>query len=85
MKPLRLLLDQMLDADVAAARKDLGHDVIRVSALGLSRAADDEVLTRSIDEDRILVTLDEHFGDWAVSPLSIHPGVLRVKANPATT
>ena len=85
MKSLRLLLDQMLDADVAGALTNQGHDVTRLSELDMSRADDDAVLSRAIHEDRILVTLDEHFGDWAVLPLSKHPGVLRVKANPATT
>ncbi len=31
-----------------------------------------------------LVTLDEHFGDWVVLPLSRHPGVIRLKVNPTT-
>lgn len=31
MKPLRLLLDQMLDVEVADALTHLGHDVVRVS------------------------------------------------------
>jgi hypothetical protein len=31
------------------------------------------------------VTLDEHFGDWAILPLAAHPGVVRIKASPATT
>ncbi len=33
----------------------------------------------------ILVTMDEHFGHWAVLPLHEHPGVIRIKAHPATT
>ena len=85
MKSLRLLLDQMLDADVADALTHLGHDVVRVCDVGLSRAADDAVLSRAIQDGRVLVTLDEHFGDWAVLPLSSHPGVLRIKANPVIT
>lgn len=40
---------------------------------------------RLIDESRILITLDEHFGDWVVLPLSRHPGVVRLKVNPATS
>lgn len=28
--------------------------------------------------------LDEHFGDWVVLPLAIHPGVIRIKVNPTT-
>ncbi len=79
------LLDQMLDADVAAAMVEAGYDVVRVSEIGLARAEDDVILERAIESSRVLITLDEHFGDWAVLPLKKHPGVLRIKANPATT
>jgi len=85
MTGLRLLLDQMIDADVAAELCSNGYDVERVSDFGLSQADDAEVLAKAIREDRILVTLDEHFGDWCVLPLGRHPGVIRVKANPAVT
>lgn len=85
MKRLRLLLDQMLDVDVANALRQLGHDVVSVSELGLATADDSEILARAILDDRMLLTLDEHFGDWAVLPLSEHPGVIRIKANPTTT
>ncbi len=85
MSQLRILLDQMLDVDVADALRDEGHDVLRVSEIGMARADDAEILDRAIQEDRIIITLDEHFGDWAVLPLSEHPGVIRIKANPATT
>jgi predicted nuclease of predicted toxin-antitoxin system len=83
-RPL-LLLDQMLDEDVAQALRDLGHDVVRVSEVGLARADDEAVLGRAVREARVLLTLDEHFGDWTVLPLSHHPGVIRIKAKPATT
>ena len=33
----------------------------------------------------MLVTLDEHFGDWAVLPLSLHSGVIRLKVHPTTS
>ncbi len=85
MKRLRLLLDQMLDEGVARALGALGHDAIRVSDVGLASAADDAILRRAVDEGRLLVTLDEHFGDWAILPLSAHPGVIRIKASPTTT
>jgi hypothetical protein len=35
-----------------------------------------------VREQRTLVTLDGHFGDWVVLPLSEHLGVIRVKAHP---
>ena len=51
----------------------------------MARSADNEILTEAIEKNQILITLDEHFGDWAVLPLKNHPGVIRIKANPATT
>lgn len=81
----RFLLDQMLDADVAVALNQAGFSSVRVSALGMARATDKEILSKSIEQNQILITLDGHFGDWAVLPLKKHMGVIRIKANPATT
>jgi predicted nuclease of predicted toxin-antitoxin system len=82
---MRLLLDQMFDEDVARALRGFGHDVVKVSDCGMASAPDDVILDQAIHEDRILVTLDEHFGDWSILPLSTHPGVIRVKVNPTTS
>ena len=84
-KTLKLYLDQMLRLDVAQALRGEGHDVVRASEVGQDRADDQEILQKSIDENRILVTLDEHFGDWVILPLSKHPGVIRLKVNPTTS
>lgn len=81
----RLYLDQMFNLDITRALKEQGHDVIRASEMGQARADDKEILERAISENRILVTLDQHFGDWAVLPLSHHPGVIRLKVNPTTS
>jgi predicted nuclease of predicted toxin-antitoxin system len=78
VKRLRLLLDQMLDEEVAQVLRALGHDAIRVSELGLGRADDAQILEQAISDDRLLLTLDEHFGDWTVLPLSHHPRVIRL-------
>ncbi len=82
---LRLYLDQMLQIDVAKSLRSEGHDVIRASEIGQARANDQEILHKAIAENRILVTLDEHFGDWVILPLSRHPGVIRLKVNPTTS
>lgn len=82
---LKLYLDQMLRLDVAQALRSEGHDVVRASEVGQDRADDQQILQKSINENRVLVTLDEHFGDWVVLPLSKHPGVIRLKVNPATS
>ena len=84
-EPLNLYLDQMLRSDVAQALRNEGHDVIRASEVGQARADDYEILKKAIAEDRILVTLDEDFGDWAILPLSKHLGVIRLKINPTTS
>jgi len=81
----KLYLDQMFGMDIAQALRDEGHDVLRASEIGQARADDQQILQKAISENRILITLDEHFGDWVVLPLSKHPGVIRLKVNPATS
>ncbi len=80
-----LYLDQMLRIDVALSLLNDGHNVIRASEIGQYRADDQQILQKAIEENRILITLDEHFGDWVILPLSKHPGVIRLKVNPATS
>ncbi len=81
---VRLLFDQMIDADAAGEVRLMGFDVVRVADFGMSTANDDEILSLAIDENRVLVTLDEHFGDWTFLKLKSHTGVIRVKAHPTS-
>lgn len=62
-----------------------GHDVVRAGEVIQSRANDADIMARVIKEDRALITLDEHFGDWAILPLDRHPGVIRLKIHPPLT
>ena len=84
-KSLKLYLDQMFKLEVAQALREQGFNVLRALETGLARADDLQILEKAVSEDRILITLDEHFGDWAVLPLSNHPGVIRIKVNPTTS
>ncbi|MBN1626845.1 MAG: DUF5615 family PIN-like protein [Deltaproteobacteria bacterium] len=84
-EPLKLYLDQMMRLDVAQALRREGYDVMRTSEVGQARSDDYDILQKAIIENRILITLDEHFGDWVILPLSKHPGVIRVKTNPTTS
>jgi predicted nuclease of predicted toxin-antitoxin system len=84
-EPLKLYLDQMFRLDVAEALRGEGYDVVRASEAGHARADDQQILQKAIAEDRILITLDEHFGDWVILPLRQHPGVIRLKVNPTTS
>ena len=75
----------MFPVDVAQALREQGYDVVRAAETGQARADDYQILEKVISEKRILITLDEHFGDWVVLPLSSHPGVIRIKVNPTTS
>jgi predicted nuclease of predicted toxin-antitoxin system len=75
----------MLRADLADLLGAAGHDVVRASEVGQARADDSMILERAVVEKRTLITLDQHFGDWAVLPLSRHFGVIRVKVHPTST
>jgi len=74
-----------LRLEVAEALANEGHDVLRAAEVGEDRADDSQILQTAIDETRILITLDEHFGDWVILPLRKHPGVIRLKINPTTS
>lgn len=82
---LKIYLDQMFGIDVAEALRGEGHDIVRASEIGQSRADDEQILQKAIAESRILITLNEHFGDWVILPLKRHPGVIRIKASPTTS
>ena len=74
----------MFGVHVALALRAAGFDVMRAGEVGQSRADDAEILLKAVEEKRVLITLDEHFGDWVVLPLRRHPGVIRLKVNPTT-
>lgn len=80
-----LYLDQCLRFELTGLLRARGHDVVRAAEAGQARADDALILDRAVREERTLVTLDEHFGDWVVLPLSKHFGVIRVKAHPPST
>ena len=82
---LKIYMDQMFGIDVAEALHGEGYDIVRASEIGQSRADDEQILQKAIAENRILITLDEHFGDWVILPLKRHPGVIRIKASPTTS
>lgn len=54
-EPFRLYLDQMLRLDVAQALHREGHDAMRASDVGQSRADDYEILQKAIPDN------DQHF------------------------
>jgi len=82
---MRLYLDQMIKVDLAEILRGHGHEVLRASDVGQSRAEDDAILAFCISDNRILITLDDDFGNWAILPLEKHSGVIRIKSHPPKT
>ena len=83
---MRFLLDQDVYAATARHLMSLGHDVLRVSEIGLSRATDEELLEVARSQDRLLVTRDRDFGrivflnrqHWAILYLRMLPSTQNV-------
>jgi len=63
---MRLLLDQDVYDLTARFLLDLGHDVLKVSELGMARASDEENLQKAAELDRILITRDRDYGNWCL-------------------
>jgi predicted nuclease of predicted toxin-antitoxin system len=53
---VRFLVDEMFGAKVAVRLAAVGHDALHVAELGLSGAADRDVLVRAAADDRVVVT-----------------------------
>jgi len=73
---MRFLLDMPVPpglADWLAAR---GHDAVHLVSLGLGRATDQEVLTRALDDGRVLVTADTDFPQLLALSGQASPGVI---------
>lgn len=58
-RPFRILLDECVQAGVALALNEDGHDVVRPAQAGTKQSPTDEALLEAAVEDgRILVTTD---------------------------
>jgi predicted nuclease of predicted toxin-antitoxin system len=80
---MRFLLDQDVYSVTARFLSDLGHDVVQVAAVGLSRAEDEEILNVAQEQSRILVTRDRDYGNL-VFVHALGAGVLYLRILPST-
>jgi predicted nuclease of predicted toxin-antitoxin system len=80
---MRFLLDQDVYAATARFLISLGHDVIPVAQIGLSRTDDSDLLKIAQEQNRIFVTRDRDFGRL-VFVKDLVAGVLYLRVLPST-
>jgi predicted nuclease of predicted toxin-antitoxin system len=77
------LPDQDVFEVTARFLRGLGHDVVKASELGLSRAPGFKLLAAAKEASRILVTRDRDFGELVFLG-ELKTGVLFLRISPAT-
>jgi predicted nuclease of predicted toxin-antitoxin system len=73
---MRLLCDMGIAVATATALRDLGHDAVHLVDLGLSRAADREILDLARAEKRVVVAHDLDFTDLVAVSGASTPSVV---------
>jgi predicted nuclease of predicted toxin-antitoxin system len=76
---IRLLLDQGLPRSAVAVLQKVGWDVVHTFEVGLSRAADVELLEVARRESRTVVTLDADFHALLAVANANSPSVIRIR------
>ncbi len=80
---MKFLLDHDVWAATARFLRELGHDVIVVSAIGLAQADDSDLLKTAHERNRIFVTRDRDFGNLVFAK-DIDAGIIYLRILPST-
>lgn len=84
---MRLLLDKNLSFRLVAVLEAGGHDVVHVDYLDLEQAADDVILERARELDRVIVSSDTDFGALLAAQRADGPSMVltrEIEAYPAS-
>jgi predicted nuclease of predicted toxin-antitoxin system len=76
---MKLLLDQGLPRSAAVLLRKDGIDTVHAGEIGLSTAADNEILHRGRIDDRVVVTLDADFHSLLAFSRATSPSVIRLR------
>lgn len=74
-----LLLDQGVPRDAASCLRDAGYECTHAGDLGMSKAADDEIVSLARDRNAIVVTLDADFHALLAVSGASTPSVIRLR------
>ncbi len=73
---MRFLVDNALSPKLAEGLRSAGHDVVHLREIGRQAAPDSEVLTRALDEQRVIISTDMDFGSLLVQKELSRPSVI---------
>jgi predicted nuclease of predicted toxin-antitoxin system len=76
---MRLVLDQGVPHDAATLLRNLGYDCTHVGEIGLSKAADEEIVAFSLSRNAVVVTLDADFHAILAVSGAAGPSVIRMR------
>lgn len=79
---MRWLIDECVDATLAALLRELGLDVVYMSDVE-PRATDAEAMRHAHRENRMLLTEDKDFGELVFRQATPVPGIVLMRIDPA--
>jgi predicted nuclease of predicted toxin-antitoxin system len=77
--PIILVLDQGVPRDAAGRLRDIGYECVHVGEVGMSTAADEEILALAVGKNAVVVTLDADFHAILAVSGAVGPSVIRIR------
>ncbi|MCK4579789.1 MAG: DUF5615 family PIN-like protein [Dehalococcoidia bacterium] len=81
---MRFLADQDIYYVTIKWLRREGHDVVTAKDLGMQRAADEDLLKKAREMDRLFITRDKDFGALVFLKEALSAGVVLLRVTPVT-
>ncbi len=78
---MKFKVDENLPLEVAGLLRDAGYDSVTVAEQNLTGTSDANLAAVCQEEERVLVTLDNDFGDIRTYPPDKFPGIMVMRLN----